>query len=269
MTSLEICLLIAGIIMMVGSFFVTEKLSQKEIEEFTDLSSKEIERILQTQITKVQEKMAELIDKSVDEAVEKAQRPLEKITNEKIMSISEYSETVTEQINKNHNEVMFLYSMLNDKQEDIKTMVDAIDKSKVHIQSMLKKMVKVTESLGKTSNNSSSQKVDQSKPQAAQNSVPQKKPVNNESKQTQQESVDDAEKVLNSKLDEANSKKVLSKEEVLNSSDKADETDNVNKKEEILKRYRAGMSIVDIARELCLGLGEVKLVIDLFKGEKG
>ena len=38
-----------------------------------------------------------------------------------------------------------------------------------------------------------------------------------------------------------------------------------NKNEQILQLYRQGKSTVAIAKELGLGVGEVKLVIDLYK----
>ena len=39
-----------------------------------------------------------------------------------------------------------------------------------------------------------------------------------------------------------------------------------NNNDKILRLYKEGMSNVDIAKELGLGVGEVKLVINLFKG---
>ncbi|MFW5632516.1 MAG: DUF6115 domain-containing protein [Acetivibrio ethanolgignens] len=39
-----------------------------------------------------------------------------------------------------------------------------------------------------------------------------------------------------------------------------------NQNEQILRLYEAGKSILEISRELGLGQGEVKLVIDLFQG---
>ena len=41
---------------------------------------------------------------------------------------------------------------------------------------------------------------------------------------------------------------------------------NGNNKEKILQLHKEGKSQVDIARELGLGVGEVKLVIGLFDG---
>ena len=44
------------------------------------------------------------------------------------------------------------------------------------------------------------------------------------------------------------------------------ETEERNNNEAILALHKAGKSNMAIARELGLGVGEVKLVIDLFKG---
>ena len=47
MTTVEIILIVIGIILMIGSFFVTEKLSQKEVEQISKLSSNEMKYILE------------------------------------------------------------------------------------------------------------------------------------------------------------------------------------------------------------------------------
>ncbi len=41
---------------------------------------------------------------------------------------------------------------------------------------------------------------------------------------------------------------------------------NENKNDKILSLYETGMSNKDIAKTLGLGVGEVKLVVDLYKG---
>ena len=137
MTPVEICLIIVAVILFVGSFFVTEKLSNKEIDEIKGMSSKELQRILENDLSNVEQKVKEILDGYVEETVDNASIPLGKITNEKIMAINEYSDTVLEEINKTHSEVMFLYSMLNDKQDEMKNMTVVIDKSKQHLKQML------------------------------------------------------------------------------------------------------------------------------------
>ena len=59
------------------------------------------------------------VDDTLEEALLKSERSLERLTNEKISAIHEYSDTVLQDIHKNHDEVMFLYDMLNDKHKNL------------------------------------------------------------------------------------------------------------------------------------------------------
>ena len=43
---------------------------------------------------------------------ERTEARLDKISNTKILEMSDYAEAVINQINKNHNEAVFLYDML-------------------------------------------------------------------------------------------------------------------------------------------------------------
>lgn len=45
------------------------------------------------------------------------------------MAVSEYSDTVLQEIHKNHEEAMFLYDMLNNKHANIKDTVSKMDKA--------------------------------------------------------------------------------------------------------------------------------------------
>ena len=47
----------------------------------------------------------------------------------------------------------------------------------------------------------------------------------------------------------------------------SEEEENISKNEAILRLYEQGLSDVEIAKELSMGIGEVKLVKDLFKGQ--
>ncbi|HHX12254.1 MAG TPA: hypothetical protein GX731_05490, partial [Clostridiales bacterium] len=48
---------------------------------------------------------------------------LSKLSNEKIIAVSEFSDQILEKINRNHEEVVFLYKMLNDKEKELKETV--------------------------------------------------------------------------------------------------------------------------------------------------
>ena len=127
MVTVEIILILIGVVFLIGSFFVKDKLSQKDVEKIAELSEDEINIIVEKQLNKAEGIIEDKIDEKIDEAQEKTVRAMEKESNEKIMSISEYSDTVLESMNKTHNEIMFLYSMLNDKHKNLKETVQKVD----------------------------------------------------------------------------------------------------------------------------------------------
>ena len=131
MTTVEIILLIVGIVFMIASFFVTERLSQKEVTQLAEVSSTAVKRILEKNMQQTKVDVAEQIQNVVGRSLEDARRSMERESNLKIQNISEYSVTVLEDIQKNHSEVMFLYSMLNDKQVELNNIVGSLDRKSV------------------------------------------------------------------------------------------------------------------------------------------
>ena len=164
------------------------------------------------------------MDETSEDALEKAERSLERLTNEKIMAVSEYSDTVLQEIHKNHEEAMFLYDMLNNKHANIKDTVSKMDKA-----------VKAAE--------------DKAKVKAEENVKTQKENVTEEQLTEVQEPAETIEP--------------SSSPEIGFMGETAEEGQNNNEK--ILEMHRQGKSTVAIAKELGLGVGEVKLVIDLYK----
>ena len=102
MTTLEIVLIIIGLVMMVASFFVTEKLSNQDLDKVAELSTEEMQRILERSLTDAQVKVDNMVDQVIDHSIEKSmevvERALDKETNEKMRAITEYSDTVLESI---------------------------------------------------------------------------------------------------------------------------------------------------------------------------
>ena len=116
---IEIILIIVGVIFIIVSFFVQEKLTGKDVQTIADMSEKELNVIVEKELKDANSKIEDAITETFDDSMEIAKRGLEKVTNEKIMAIDEYSNTVLESMNKTHNEVLFLYSMLNDKHTEL------------------------------------------------------------------------------------------------------------------------------------------------------
>ena len=222
---LEIVLLIAGVIIFTGSFFLPlggEKntgIDQKAAKE-------EIHGLVEEEMNNVRSKMQDKMEETSEDAIEKAERALERLTNEKIMAVNEYSDTVLQ-------EAMFLYDMLNSKHANIKDTVSKMDKA-----------VKAAEN--KTLEN-----------KTAENKAAAEKTATDKTAGT----------VAEEKTADASQTETLIQPENSPEIGFMGETvqEGQNNNEKILEMHKQGKSTVAIAKELGLGVGEVKLVIDLYK----
>ena len=237
MSTLEICLLVVGIVLMIASFFITEKLSNSELKKLSDLSTNEMQKILERSLNDAQVKVDNMVDQVIDHSIEKSmeivERALDKETNEKMRVLTEYSDTVLESINKTHNEVMFLYSMLNDKHSELTKYAGNLAQLAIHLEELEQNVEKTL---------------------AESDEIIQKA---QEARQEQQVSATPAESVAE--------EVVLEPEEA---EPETQEEEQVNHNQLILEKYKDGKSAIEIARELGLGVGDVRLVIGLFREEE-
>lgn len=115
----EIVLIILGIAVFAASFLVPDKYAKQE-DGMIKEQEKKLKLFLQRELQTIRIGIEEKVEESMVSSGEKSERYMERITNEKIMAIQEYSDTVLEQIHKNHEEAVFLYDMLNNKHDQIK-----------------------------------------------------------------------------------------------------------------------------------------------------
>ena len=111
------------------------------------------------------------------------------------------------EINRNHNEVMFMYDMLNEKDKEIKTTVKDVNGTRMNRNT---------------------------------NAYSEKKSQNKQSVQNKPSAKNDIAEVI---LDDA-----------------------LSSNEKIIKLYNSGYRDVDIAKRLKMGVGEVRLIINLSSG---
>lgn len=220
---LEILLMILGISIFIISFRLPAK-KEEQIQETKELAKEEIKELVNQEMEGVKSQIEEAVDETITYAVEKAERFMERISNEKIMAVNEYSDTVMNDIHKNHTEVLFLYDMLNEKHENIKNTVMKVQQAVKEIENM-------------TTDGDNQSEADKSMPETGNGKEP---GAALESGRTQ----------LNTPVVDIS----FSGE------------DGRNSNEVILKLHKEGKSKIAIAKELGLGVGEVKLVIDLFEG---
>ena len=100
MLATEIVLIVIGVAFLVGSYFIEEKFSEKDILEISKMSEAQLNMVVDKQVKTARTQVENSVDEIIDESLAVTKRGLEKETNEKIMAISEYSDTVMEEINK-------------------------------------------------------------------------------------------------------------------------------------------------------------------------
>lgn len=141
----EIILIILGISIFVASFLVPDKYAKQE-DVLVKEQEKKLKTFLQRELQTIRIGIEEKVDESMVSSGEKTERYMERITNEKIMAIQEYSDTVLEQIHKNHEEAVFLYDMLNNKHDQIKYTAgeinNAVDGAKEKLEGAVQDVVR-------------------------------------------------------------------------------------------------------------------------------
>lgn len=247
MTFIEIILIIVGMVFILASFWVTEKLSPDELEHISELSKEEMSVMLERELDKSRQRVVDIVEETIDASKEQTERSLEKQTNEKIMAINEYSDTVIEKMNKTHNEIMFLYSMLNDKHTEL---TDFTSELSQHLQQFKSQEEEMTNHFLNQLKNA---KPPETKPQA-----PAPVPAVPAEKQVQPAAAPAAAADKEQPAEAADSTK--------NQKASGSETEEeVNVREEILRLYEEGRDSVAIAKKLGLGVGEVRLILGLYK----
>ena len=266
MTTLEITLIIIGVVFLIGSFMVNDKLSHKDLDKIADMSAEELKIITEKEVTAAKKDLSDALDEEITQKQDETKRSLEKEANSKIMAINEYSDTVLDSINKAHNEIMFLYSMLNDKHDELTRLSGDIDKASSRLRSSFEPL-----------------SADSAK-RAEKPSVAVQKPAEPKSGTMQQDTKPDMKQmtgidisgIIKTQPASAAPASKAAAAVSVKASDAAFGTpagssanaDVINHTHEILKLYKSGKSNVEIAKLLSLGTGEVKLIIDLYKEGK-
>lgn len=269
MTGVELLLLLVGSIFMIGSFFITEKLSPSELNKIAALSEEELKKIIDRGLDNAAVKIEDAIDTQIGTSTAKVDRALEKETNEKIMAISEYSDTVMESMNKAHNEIMFLYSMLNDKHQEMTGMFSELQRLAADVRSLQENYsahAMQAGAPGAASQGGSAQAAGgASSAKAAPGAAKGGRGASAKgAAATAAKGGGDAQGGPANVSGGDAAGAVIAPSGAADGG-QGDEKDSVHK--EILAMHREGINDVEIAKRLGMGIGEVKLIIGLYRGE--
>lgn len=298
MTLLEILLLILGVVVFVASFVLPEKETELDDSQ-KQMTKQQIRELMQQEVENARQQVSDVVEETVSYSVEKSERALERLTNDKIQAISEYSGTVLSDIHKNHEETVFLYDMLNSKHENLKETASEVSQAVKQateavseVQQTKQEALEVSQALDEAILNAvdsefmpmdfaDMQRVDGSVAIETVN-VSETENANTsklEAESTEKEKAEETQKTpakrktttrkttAKKTADKASSKKKTSEVAVssdVNISFDIGQDANQNSNDRILQLHKEGKSNVAIAKELGLGVGEVKLVIDLF-----
>lgn len=202
MGTVEIVLLVIGIICVIGGIILGITTNNSEADTTAAVSDYDAA----SQVSQVSQTIDSIIEKKMQDIEDKTEARLDKISNTKILEMNEYADGVLKEINRNHNEVMFMYDMLNEKDKEIKTTVKDVNVARI---------------------NQTQAYVDKKQPRQ----IAKDQPV---------AAISDIEKVIQDK--------------------------SLSTNEKIIKLYTNGCRDVDIAKSLKIGVGEVRLIINLAAG---
>ena len=223
---LEVVLLLAGAALAVGSFVIPVK-KEEMPKESKKMAQDEVRAIIDKEMELVRQHVDDVVDESIEYAVEKTERSLERLTNEKIMAVNEYSDTVLREIHKNHEEAIFLYDMLNAKHQNLKNTVSEANKTVQEVNE---------------------------KKQEAEAAVTTFQTLKAESMTVEQVVLQEPEA----------EKQEVASPVVMDFMTSGQKSTVLNHNGKILELFKQGKSEVEIAKEMGLGVGEVKLVVDLY-----
>ena len=231
--------MVAGGIIFILSFFIPERKTGSSVQT-KEAAREEISSLVADEMDKVRSHVDEVVDEAVNYAMEKTERSLERLSNEKIMAVSEYSDTVLSEIHKNHEEAIFLYDRLNSKHTNLKNTVSEVNRTVKEAEEAVTGLQRMAPQLREDREDDGMMQEAEKASESGRKSI-----ENTGMERKTESSFSDTDSII-------------------------PETDaeRRNSNRRILELHNRGKSDVVIARELGLGVGEVKLVIDLFRNQQ-
>lgn len=240
MSPVEIIFVLLSVGILILSCFVDNK------EEKTDAAILFPEEALEAQKQELKNYIDHIMEEKSEDVVIKTDDYLSKISNEKIMSVNDFTTQIMEKIDANHKEVVFLYDMLNKKEDEIKQTVQQFDKEKLEMQEVVEDIIQLTKQMKTTMKKK--EKTESTKVEQVKKTEPKKK-VSQNAETSVRKAAPQVQAVENPADGQLEFAEMM----------QADK-----QKEEVLNLYRQGKSVLEISKAMSMGQGEVKLIIGLY-----
>lgn len=258
MSGLQIFLLVIGFIFITASLFLVD--GKKKIDNKKQFDADAI--ISNEDIKSISDKVNEKIEDIAANHLLDTDDKLSSITNEKIIAICDYTDQLFAKLENNHQEVIFLYNMLQDKEEEMKSTLNRMEVVRKENQAFMDKIAELRNQKMKSTSGSKRLEDERNvKKEQAEVRKKAKPNIFNDIKMKDNSSINTDVEIKSGVRSEDRYETVYEIENNRNL--------NIdNKNDKILELYKSKKSLLEISKILGIGQGEVKLVIDLYgKGD--
>ena len=135
--------MVLGVIIFIIVLFTEKKKRKRLQKEFAELKKSVQQDATKTDIELRMKQLKETADSVIEDMNDNAEEKLNTLSNKKIMEFEEYANQTLEKIDINHKEVMFLYDMLNAKEESVKKTIEDLQSLKNEVTELLQILIKV------------------------------------------------------------------------------------------------------------------------------
>lgn len=279
MSVYEVLILLAGLIFFVASFFFGGKKSAGE-EVDTDAEIRRIKEAAVLHEGEIRERLNALLSQECGTAIDDVKEKLSEISNDKIMAVDEYAGQVLARIENNNQSVVFLYDMLQKKEDEMKSTMNKMEQTRRENRELFDRLEELKQAKARVASRNAAKQAG-AKQKAGNEVLKQTKSgqaekdaalangenlaghETQEAEGTAHEAVSD----LSHTQAEALTKipHSMPGEDLEQEQEKEEgATAQPDRQEQVLALYRENISVKDISKKLAMGQGEVKLIIDLY-----
>lgn len=279
MSVYEVLILLAGLIFFVASFFFGGKKSAGE-EVDTDAEIRKIKEAAVLHEGEIRERLNALLSQECGTAIDDVKEKLSEISNDKIMAVDEYAGQVLARIENNNQSVVFLYDMLQKKEDEMKSTMNKMEQTRRENRELFDRLEELKQAKARVASRNAAKQagakqkagnevLKQTKSGQAERDAALANGENLAGHETQEAEGTAHEAVADLSHTQAEALTKIPHSmpgEDLEQEQEKEEgaTAQPDRQEQVLALYRENISVKDISKKLAMGQGEVKLIIDLY-----
>ncbi len=277
MSVYEVLILLAGLIFFVASFFFGGKKSAGE-EVDTDAEIRKIKEAAVLHEGEIRERLNALLSQECGTAIDDVKEKLSEISNDKIMAVDEYAGQVLARIENNNQSVVFLYDMLQKKEDEMKSTMNKMEQTRRENRELFDRLEELKQAKARVASRNAAKQagakqkagnevLKQTKSGQAEKDAALANGENLAGHETQEAEGTAHEAVADLSHTQAEALTKIPHSmpgEDLEQEKEEGATAQPDRQEQVLALYRENISVKDISKKLAMGQGEVKLIIDLY-----